>query len=370
MRDAMFLDLNRTFEGGAAAIARRFGLEGDLPLRTESQGRRPPSLQLDRKDRNWKTLGRSAPSPRSARSSPGRFLSPPRGLANLIQEVPGIWQKQTENWKVRGAVRGAVGEVRRNMNNFQEGSSQTKGVFSAPETPISSSNAMQNTPDALRQRLSSLHRRNTALAGMLEEVLEELRTQEQPRDTEQAIAANDKFNVTLARLQFVQIYLADSETPMSDHRLDTAPANRMGGSEADSTAGSSQVVSLGDSTSGSLVGDETRLNDRAADRQDGNNIGTEDTDEPKSKSDKLSSPQARPALAQSPLSWILGEGQHRSDFVSSSTPPPEQRRESTPKPKPKRLFPKEDEDRDGSESEDDGFTMSRLDGCHSKKNEG
>lgn len=385
MQNAMFLDQNRTSEGGAAVIARYSGLETELPTQRLPKSRRPPTLRLDKKDR--KTLNRSSPKSGSSINSPARFLSPPNGFAALFQEMPGILQKRTENWKVSGAVREAVGEVRRNMNSLQSANSPPKNRFGSPGTHSPHQHVVQDTMDGLSRRLSALERRNQALAGMLGEALEELRAQQQPSDSDHTSVVNDELNTTLAKLQFVQIYLADSETPLLDPGLlspQASPRNRSSVGDVDKFSqtvlpdGPDVVVGATQRegkqpgpTSSPLTADGTTLTSSAVARGQERErvIEHEEKDEGMLKSGKLSASHPRPTLAQSPLSWILGDGHHRSDFVSSSTPPPEERRDSVPKATPKRLFPvaKDEENRDESESESDGFTMSSLPGSLTRR---
>jgi hypothetical protein len=59
---------------------------------------------------------------------------------------------------------------------------------------------------------------------------------------------------------------------------------------------------------------------------------------------------------------MLGEGRHRSSFVSSASEPPEQRRGSDPKSKPKPAVAGEKEVAAQATESEDGFTMSSLRG--------
>jgi TBC1 domain family member 5 len=377
VEDAIFLDRNRTIEGGATLIARYSGLTVDVHEQRPAAARRPPALQLSQRHR--KNLSPAFRNSGSPGRSPTRFLSRQKGLETLFQEVSGNLQKRTEGWNVSKAVRAAAGEVRRNVNNFQSGTTSPRNSLDATQAPSQSSTG-QETEEELRRRLSTLEKRNKALSRMLADALEELRAQ---KGRELAMVAESSFNTALAKMQFVQVYLADSDItiPGQDGLL-----------LGETTEGQPQMVVTSDSgpalltqrSKGPIVATQQQ-EDAIADRlstppvvvakKPNTGARVEGTERPivtRSKEggdgrltpSTLSSPQPRPPLAQSPLSWMLGEGRHRSDFVSSSTPPPEQRRDSVPKVKPKRLFAdeKDAEGKNGSESEDDGFTMRSLHG--------
>ena len=383
VQDAIFLDRNRTSEAGANLIARYSGLSGFSTKHTLPQPRKPPALQLSYK--HGKNLSPGSRSRASPARSPARFLSPQKGLENLFQEVSGTLQKRTEG--VSKAVRAAAGEMRRNVNNFQSGTASSRNSLGATQTPPFEGSPGQETKEDLRKRLSRVEKRNKALAGMLADALEELRSQKESTDTKETTMPESSFNIALAKMQFVQVYLADSDIPIPGQDGLTNEGSHESDSRAEETndPGSALIretefdvaalaAHCGDATPGrtstpALVV-PSNLDSRA--RDEGAEvrpiIHVQESDKERMSPLKLSSGKPRPPLAQSPLSWILGEGQHRSDFVSSSTPPPEQKRDSVPRVRPKRLFPdgKDGEDRNDSEGEDDAFTLNSLHGSPSK----
>ncbi|KAF7510596.1 hypothetical protein GJ744_006208 [Endocarpon pusillum] len=384
VQDAIFLERNRTFEGGTYLISRYSGLEAALPEQQLPPVKRPPALQLNqRHKKNLNTHSRSSGSPGR---SPARFLSPQKGLESLFQEVSGSLQKRTEGWNISKTVRAAAGEVRRNVNNFHAEAKSPRNSLDITPVPPPQESTEQDANEGLRNRLSMFEKRNKALARMLADALEELRSQKESSIREQATVAESSFNIALAKMQFVQVYLADCEIPIPGQEalvnecshesqprmtemnhsgrglLPEDPDELAGVTEQENAASNRPSTSL-KATSGNA---DSSSRDEGADAKA--IIQVEEPHKANVETSKLSSPKPRPPLAQSPLSWILGEGQHRSDFVSSSTPPPEQRRDSIPKVKPKRLFPdvKDSEGRNGSESEDDGFTMSSLHGSRAR----
>jgi len=383
VQDAMFLENNRTFEGGASLIARYSGLRVDSPEQRQPAARRPPALQLSQRHRR-----KLSPAPRPSDSpgrSPARFLSPQKGLETIFQEVSGTLQKRTEGWKVSKAIRAAAGEVRRNVNSLQSGTTSPRNSVDAIQSAPSQQDTGQDIVEDPKRRFITLKTRNEALARMLADALAELRAHKESSDPKQMTVADSSFNIALAKLQFVQVCLAEPEIPIpaqdglpgaetTDGRTGLPETENSGRAllplDCDTSVIAKHKDALHDRLSGSPVGVAKDPNSRVGAESGEVRAVTQDreSDNRKLKPSTLSSPQPRPALAQSPLSWMLGEGQHRSDFVSSSTPPPEQRRDSVPKAKSKRLFAdgKESEGKDGSDSGDDGFTMSSLHGSKSK----
>ena len=318
-----------------------------------------------------------SPSPRR---SPARFLPSPKGLGDLFQEVSGNLQKRTEG--VSRAVQAAADEVRRNVNNFQSGSLSPRDSLDATRAPPSPKSTGQ---EDVRRRLSIFEKRNKALAKMLADALEELRSQKEISDPKQATVAESSFNIALAKIQFVHVYLADSGIQIPGHDglpLEGADVGQPRMTNVDDSAAALPPDNFGapvlptqpenatpERLPTSPIAVARNLN-RARDEgaEESTVVPVEGGGKGSVESSKSSLPKLRPALAHSPLSWILGAGQHRSDFVSSSTPPPEQRRDSVPRVKPKRLFPdgKDGEGTNDSESEDNGFTMSSLHHSQSK----
>lgn len=359
VQDAIFLDRNRTQQGGSDLISRRSGRR-PRPVAADrgSPSRRPPALQLNqrRRDQNMSPSMRSAASPGL---SAARFLSPQKNLESLFQEVSGNLQKRTEGWNMGKTLREAV---RRNMSGLQstEDSPRTslEGTAALSVEPI-----VSNETEGLKRKLVLFERRNQALAKMMNEALEELRGLQQRSEPSERNPTEENLNVTLAKLQFVQVYLADSDIPIPT----TKPRDR------------TKVPTSSDMPQSDKSGEQVKS---AASKQEHNKVlpvpgkeeslGTKtllvpDRSQPAGKGESpkpsLTSPQPRPALAQSPLSWMLGDGKHRSDFVTSASPPPEERRDSIPHARPKRLFPDGSDDKgNNADSEDDGFTMNSLRG--------
>lgn len=338
VRDAIFLDRNRTSEAGATMIQQH---SGRRPTQSEvPSSRNSPAIRAIRPPRH-----RQSPS-----ESPGRLVPSQKQLEGLFQEVTGGLQRRTEGWNVSKAVRTAVGEVRRNMNNYQPSHSRQSSHDTArPDKAGGPTGSPQ-------QRLQELQQRNVVLGKMLEDAVESLRSVKLtgPDKSEEV---EQKLNLSLAKIQFVSVYLSDPDIPIpkeaSTQASEGAATVRTTPSEPPATPISSEP--LASSTVAPVSG-------QSKEPPKGPSPGIPETrgmiDEGEAK------PGTRPSLMDSSFSFMLGENRHRSSFVSSVAALPEQRRDSESKSRPKQLSTeaKTQQERRGSESEDDGFTLTKIQG--------
>lgn len=356
VRDATFLEKNRNASAGATLIQH---YTGRRPKTDETSASRSHSgMRTTRVMQH-----RQSPS-----ASPGRFASPQRQLEGLFQEVAGGLQKRTEGWNVSKVVRSAVGEVRRNMNNYQTPQSRQ------PSTDVlyGERKSLDGRAEEIRQvahrKIEELETRNKVMAKMLDDALQSLRStklasSEGPEDADQS------FNMSLARIQFVSVYLNNGDIPIppeiltDEKSLPTKVGEMsMGQSEAAKSEVSTPPT---ESSSHSTEGKPTSEPEKAQ----GPATSAAPAIETQVKGEKdLTSAghKARPSLQDSSFSFMLGENRHRSSFVTSAAVLPEQRRESESKTRSAQLSNeakvKAQQARRGSESEDDGFTLSKMRG--------
>ena len=367
VRDALHLDKNRTAEAGGNLIQQLSGrkpktqrLGGSAAVRIRAEETPLPGSRSQHR-----------PSPSA---SPARYSTPQKQLESLFQQVSGGIQQRAEGWNVSKAVRGAVGEVRRNMNNLQAPHSRTSSVdrvAGSNATPRRSNSFHDPQAKQLNARVLDLEARNKALAKMLDSALDSLRASKGSAATD-VRDSDEEFNISLAKIQFVSVYLADPEIPIPPDepmpRIE-APGTTVSeasddkahpghNNETSKATSASQVASAADA-----VEDPVKHHGTAANLAP-SAIASEDT------------ALARPSLAESSFSFMLGPNQHRSGFVSSVADLPEQRRGSDAKPEAQQLSTedkgtkerkgKETKERKGSESKDDGFTMNSLRGGRRK----
>jgi TBC1 domain family member 5 len=256
------------------------------------------------------------------------------------------------------AVIGAMGEVKRNVNYLQSASNspQATGTSLVPSEPTKTNTDAD--VEHLSRRIQELENRNKALAKMLDDALQSLRTCKLDKANEGN--NEDIYNISLAKVQFVSVYMADPEIPIpgvdlqlhgsrSNQSADAVPKSKV---QEETTKEETDEITENDKSTVMMTELSVEDEKRPSRQQD-----------PRNAADAASQPKKafRPSLAESSFSFMLGENRHRSSFVSSVSDLPEQRRDSESKTRSKHLWAERDkQDRKESESEDDGFTLNSL----------
>jgi TBC1 domain family protein 5 len=213
-------------------------------------------------------------------------------------------------------------------------------------------------------RIAALENRNKALAAMLGDALNELRSQTENGNISNSNATLQAIDVALAKIQFVQVYLEDSSVPIPvEEKTDSRKAEATCDEPTSTISGSNSSAKVQDSSS-PIVPNPSG--------------GNQNSQNPRSFKNSLSEtsviqaidlakpvsvlPTARPPLAESSFSWILGDTRHRSSFVTSASPPPEQRRNTESRGRPSILFGDDpgDENKRNTGVEDDALALSSL----------
>lgn len=366
IKDAALLVKTKTSEAGADITQLRTGKrQYHNPLGEDIVPR--VSTPSTRTHRRIKSQQASSPSP-----SPARFATPQKHLESLFSNVSNNFQKNAEGWSVQNvskALRGAVGEARRNLEHLQTSHSRNSSM-DFPRQSTESDPLGSATNDDLAARVKQLEDRNKALAKMLEGAQETLRkwksTNSQSESTEE-----DVFNTALARIQFVSVYLADSEisipamSPVTEKNAESAMVE--------------YKMHPDDEEASTDRKDQTREAQTSVKNDVGS--GERDSSKPDTVVSRGRTPSTspkraagtRPSLANSSFSFMLGEDRHRSSFVKSK-PLPEERRQNDTNPerhrkdshesksKPRLITKDRKEQKPGNkiDSDDDGFTMSTL----------
>ncbi|OAP58137.1 hypothetical protein AYL99_07227 [Fonsecaea erecta] len=357
VRDAVFLDKNRDSEAGAMIIQR---YSGRWPKRTEAPSSRSSSAMRA----TGASQQRQSPS-----ASPGRFASPQRQLEGLFREVTGNLHKRTEGWDVSKAVRSAVGEVRRNMNHYQSSHPRHSSLDTPPLLGPERRNPegeAEGIAQNLKQKVELLQERNVVLGKMLDDALESLRAIKLTSPSGAGEAEHD-LNVCLAKIQFVSVYLSNPDIPI--------PREQQFQDAKNSTDTSSAPASKSDRVSPTKAGTTpVPTSDTAGQGEQDKDDDTKPKphssepaqDPPGGKGDGGATNKAlsRPSLMDSSFSFMLGENRHRSSFVSSVADLPEHRRESESRTRPKKKAAelKTQQERGDSVSEDEGFTLTKIQG--------
>ena len=372
VKDAVFLDRNRSSEAGTTLIKRHSGRSPGTKAGKQAGYAKRDSTALAANTRRQErskiqTTVVSSPNRLSA-----NFLSQQKGLEALFQEVSGEVQRRTEGWSLARAVKGAVGEVRRNVQSVQP---DVPAPITRKDVIITASQEREVDTDGLQiltQRIQELEDRNKVLAKMLGTVLDSLRERKENASDKDSGIENEDHNITLAKLQFVQVYLADPEIPIPAEEL-VCDTSR----EADD--GLATVTQITPSVTQNrprvenqekAVSTSPESPKPAVPLQEAKPVQKPKLTEKEKAVPRTDLPprrQQRPSLAESSFSFMLGEGRHRSSFVSSASAPPEQRRGSDPKSNPKQPVVSDKEAAAKRiDSEDDGFTLSSLRGFENR----
>jgi TBC1 domain family member 5 len=170
---------------------------------------------------------------RSPLPSPARFLQNQGGVEALLQgAAKGVFERG-ERLGINKAVRDAVGEVKKNMQNLQ-----------TPSPP-----SIRRSPDAVRRSLDEsraasstrktvawIEQRNKQLSQMLDDALSDLRNLSAV-EIDATSKSTDAIDLAIAKVQFVQVYLEDSSMPLpTEPSQSTSAARSLRNSTTDSTS--------------------------------------------------------------------------------------------------------------------------------------
>ncbi|KAI9759937.1 MAG: hypothetical protein M4579_001970 [Chaenotheca gracillima] len=363
--DAMYLRDNLTTEGGSHLIS-KYTKKAPASFPTHS---RPSTPQNNGtlSPRPWTRHVRT----KSPLGTPARFIQNQGGIETLLQDAAKSVYSRGERWGVNKAVRDAVGEVKRNVQGLQSTGNSPRGAGSDDTRSPPSKGRLarfSREHDEAWQRVQALEERNQGLAQMLESAIEGLWKQ---RKEDEEDPADDKaaeaFNLAVAKVQFVKVYLEDSSLSlMNEGEATPAPqsptrasglagpkrsnASRQSGAQSPPVSGSesqsANQPSTGDTSKDlplppSSQAARKEIVARGDDIQETAPSTTSTKDNPSetvaesSNTPTLTAKRAIPSranapplnasrssLANSSFSWMLGDSDRRSGFVPASSSPP------------------------------------------------
>lgn len=327
IKDALYLRDHLTPQGGAEIITRH--------------GKQAPSIETEL------VAADRAPSPalsfassraRQRLGSPKSFLGPQgAGLEAVLQGAAKNVLEKGSQWGVGKALRDAVGEVRKNVEAYQNGAVSGQSTprsggreFRGPNMSLVGSNQrpdLYRTPSANAfKRIAELEKRSKDLGSMLEGAVAELwehhrrQTESQKSKDEEYSnkAAMEALSLAIAKVQFVQVYLEDSSIPLPiDESTDQAATADAAASLAPPSP-LQPAITLDASPTVSLtipVATETS--------QKPSPLSPQAASPPTASPSKLSAvsrlaPRSRPQLTSSNFSWMLGEESASSNFASGA----------------------------------------------------
>lgn len=286
-----------------------------------------------------------------------------------------------ERGGVEGIIKGAIGELKQNVQSLQAGSAPRQDL-GVGQPFLQTVNTVSPSTSQLTSRIDFLEARNKNLAKMLEDSLKGLWDHQRLVAEDRTKVDVDALSLAIAKVQLVQVYLEDSTMPVPMDAKPSQPSTPFGTAEEHVQSNSLVISATTDDRLATDVASKTTIGPKPTT----NNVISNDGKQSEFKSsdpargvsstatpDPSPFQQPRPSLAQSSFSWMLGEDQRRSSFVAASPSPPETRRRSHARGKVGFLFGDdktshaEDPEVKKSESSDlEGFTLGTLRGVKDK----
>ena len=316
--DALYLRDNLSLDGGDHIISK---YSARVPETTVTR-KLPKKIKRARAADQVAAQKASAVSRRMA-TSPSKAGREPRDISGIIQDAAKGVYLQGEKWGVAKALRGAV-------QGIQATNTTPRRASQRSHWSLDNGNMISDVSSAeLVARIEALEQRNKVLAKLLENAVSELTQQNSAKESAEGNNdANEGLSLAAARIQFVQVHLENSSMALpSEDSPDTERPNsgdplrspRYRYQSSDTLDG---VVEASPEKKGSV--DREDLAHPSPQSNDTRNLPS--TPIPtESKSNKnptnvTGSPtlRPRPAISQSPYSWMLGEDQRKSEFVAAS----------------------------------------------------
>ncbi|KAI6772142.1 hypothetical protein HG530_003100 [Fusarium avenaceum] len=185
--DAMYLRDHLSPSGGSSLIMKYSGKMPTASSPPQTSRTNTPSF------RGFNSF-KQRPGVRSQISSPSRFIQQQGGMEALIQGAAKGVLERGEKLGINQAVRDAMGEIKRNINEAR----------SAPRSP----HPLVGDEEAGRS-LAALERRNQHLAAMLDETVNSLKSIS-ASSLDDKVKSLELIEIAAAKVQFVKIYLDDS----------------------------------------------------------------------------------------------------------------------------------------------------------------
>ncbi|KAI1078427.1 RabGAP/TBC [Whalleya microplaca] len=192
--DAVYLRDHFDVAGGSALIQKYTG-KSPSPPGTESRPatpRRAAAASIRRK-----VAGARSPL------SPPRFRSPQVGIEALLQGATKGVLERGEKLGINQAVRDAMVEIRRSVQEARSSVKAGRDLFSEPG------------PNTAMRAIAVMDRRNRRLAGMLDESVSSLKTLA-TSELEDKQKTQEALEIAVAKIQVVKLYLEDSTMALPD----------------------------------------------------------------------------------------------------------------------------------------------------------
>ncbi|KAI9795176.1 MAG: hypothetical protein M1816_000198 [Peltula sp. TS41687] len=348
VQDALYLKDNLTIEGGIHIILKHSGKSPASRKKSKRISSTKPTT-IESQDRR-----RGSSKTRNPIESPARFIRK-QGIDVLLQDAAKAVYQQGERWGVNKAVREAVDEVKRNMQNIQSTTSSSTSPRVAGGTDnirwsldegrhIFSESASPTT--VAPNSLETVEQRNRELGRILEGAVEGLKDLMSNLNKSREEKVED--GITMAALEQVVTKIGSVKECLHDSKLPTPKNDVIDDDSEDPSAAaavSSEMQNPSDSIPASKLVDSTLGLETEIPKKDATTTAvatTETAERSASTVPSQSSPiniiasptspsslqGSRPALAESSFAWMLGESELRSSFIASFPTPATERRHS------------------------------------------
>ncbi|KAL8667286.1 MAG: hypothetical protein Q9202_000859 [Teloschistes flavicans] len=322
--DALHMRQNTIHDGAAHIISKYF--EGSSDVEIASSRHKPQSGKKSKHDKQRNTRRAFSPG-----MSAVKAIQEHGGIENILQEAAKGVYSRGEKWGVNKALRGA-------MEGLQSGNSSPHKRTDGSRWSLDSGG---QTPSVakLTHEIKMLEQRSKGLAKLLENAIEELWIQQRGYEKEKADDSTDTLSVAIAKVQFVQVYLENPamQFPFTTENMDSqpGPAEQREETSSDSTTPANAIDAPADAPALGMEEDQTMTPRPNPLHSDSNKAVTSGVTPPTGLAPDLrvakrqAQPAAfhhpRPSLVQSSFSWMLGEDQRKSSFISPKPFPSERR---------------------------------------------
>lgn len=331
-------DSARSFVEDALVLRRTLNVETGSEIIEKHSGRVPPLINRVDQARPKSPLARR---PLSPGGSPGQRSVTPRSFEAIIQDAAKGIYSRSEKLGLNKAVRDAVGDFRKNLQQLNTAPPTRTGSREYRRTKPGLNQSDRAGSSELLRRITALESRNKQLAKMLERTVGELWEYQATRAekaTDGEKESLEALSTAVAKVQFVQVYLEDTTIPLPTEEIEPKPSSPPpSDSKAlrtkTSASASRSTNAIDKKSEGEDDGAVPKLPTRPSTATVPNIPTIPDPVPTDTLTPTLSPNRSRPSLAESSFSWMLGDEEPPTKaFILSTSPhnafPVEQRRKA------------------------------------------
>ena len=212
--DALYLKDHYHAAGGSSIIMK---YTGRTPVPSSEQSPSTPEARFQGLSLRDRTRGARSPL-----RSPARFIQQ-RGVEALFQGAAKNVIERGEKLGINQAVRDAMGEIRKNMQDFQEARNKpidhSRSSSNTPRHDVFSNGTLVSPVEELQKTMAELEQRNKQLALFLDQAitgLKEVSASKLEGDKEKAL---ESVELAAAKAQLVKVYLENPSLELPTDEL-------------------------------------------------------------------------------------------------------------------------------------------------------